>query len=144
MPLIPLPTLSYPVDTNFLYEIIRGLNVLSDAVTKVSGTSYLNGKTYPTNAIQTVTTSISVVNNQNVNAGETRPFTFDYPDFAEVPTISTGVVVSGANTAARTLSVVLQTVTPSKVNGIVRFGESGIMTVNVNLIIVGVSPTYKR
>lgn len=144
MPLIPLPSTSYPVDTNLIYEVIRGINVLSDAVAKSAGTSYLNGSTVPSNAVQIVTKTIQVVNNQNITAGETKSFDIDYADFAEIPIITTSLTVPGANFVSKNLSVILTSVTTTKASGFVRFGEGGVTTVSVNLLIAGVSQTYKR
>lgn len=144
MPLIPLPSTSYPVDSNLLYEIIRGINTLSDAVSKSAGTSYINGKSVPTNALQIVTSNVPIVNNQDVKSGDTRSFSFEYSNFSEIPNVVATPVISGANLANRGISVILTVVTTTKASGFVRFGESGITTVNLNLTATGISPTYKR
>jgi hypothetical protein len=142
---IPLPERGQPLDVTYIYQLADTINDLS---TQVSSATY-NYTTIDTVSAgkQSVKTSdtrmiggfIQVANNSTVSAGNEKTFTYDFPsDFKYAP-IATATAVNIGNTpAGQNVTVILKSVTTSRVEGVVRFGASGDLSLNVNLIIIGI------
>ena len=142
---IPLPERGQPLDVTYIYQLADTINDLS---TQVSSATY-NYTTVDTVSAgkQSVKTSdtrmiggfIQVANNSTVSAGNEKTFTYDFPsDFKYAP-IATATAVNIGNTpAGQNVTVILKSVTTSRVEGVVRFGASGDLSLNVNLIIIGI------
>ena len=133
---IPLPERGQPLDA------------VNDLSTQVSSATY-NYTTIDTTSAgkQNVKTSeariiggyVEVANNSTVNTGNEKTFSYDFPtDFKYAP-IATATPVNIGNTpAGQNVTVILKTVTTSRVEGIVRFGASGDLSLAVHLIIIGI------
>jgi hypothetical protein len=82
---------------------------------------------------------VEVANNSTVSAGNEKTFSYDFPSDFKYQPIATATPVNIGNTpAGQNVSVILKTVTTSRVEGIVRFGASGDLSLAVNLIILGI------
>ena len=142
---IPLPERGQPLDVTYIYQLADTINDLS---TQVSSATY-NYTTIDTVSAgkQSVKTSdtrmiggfIQVANNSTVSAGNEKTFTYDFPsDFKYAP-IATATAVNIGNTpAGQNVTVILKSVTTSRVEGIVRFGVSGDLSLAVHLIVIGI------
>ena len=142
---IPLPERGQPLDVTYIYQLADAVNDLS---TQVSSATY-NYTTIDTTSAgkQNVKTSearviggyVEVANNSTVNTGNEKTFSYDFPtDFKYAP-IATATPVNIGNTpAGQNVTVILKTVTTSRVEGIVRFGASGDLSLAVHLIIIGI------
>jgi hypothetical protein len=123
-------------------------DTINDLSTQVSSATY-NYTTVDTVSAgkQSVKTSearmiggyVEVANNSTVSAGNEKTFSYDFPSDFKYQPIATATPVNIGNTpAGQNVSVILKTVTTSRVEGIVRFGASGDLSLAVNLIILGI------
>jgi hypothetical protein len=121
---------------------------INDIATQVSSATY-NYTTIDTVSAgkQSVKTSearviggfVEVANNSTVSAGNEKTFAYDFPsDFKYAP-IATATAVNIGNTpAGQNVTVILKSITTSRVEGVVRFGASGDLSLNINIIVVGI------
>ena len=142
---IPLPERGQPLDVPYIYKLVDTVNQLS---TEVSSATY-NYTTVDTVSAgkQSVKTSearviggfVEVANNSTVSAGNEKTFAYDFPsDFKYAP-IATATAVNIGNTpAGQNVTVILKSITTSRVEGVVRFGASGDLSLNINIIVVGI------
>lgn len=142
---VPLPERGQPLDVTYIYQLSETIN---DIATQVSSATY-NYATIDTISAgkQSIKTSdtrviggyIEVANNSTVNAGNEKTFAYDFPsDFKYAP-IATATAVNIGNTpAGQNVSVILKSVTTSRVEGVVRFGASGDLSLAVHLIVIGI------
>jgi hypothetical protein len=123
-------------------------DTINDLSTQVSSATY-NYTTVDTVSAgkQSVKTSearmiggyVEIANNSTVSAGNEKTFSYDFPSDFKYQPIATATLVNVGNTpAGQNASVILKTVTTSRVEGIVRFGASGDLSLAVNLIILGI------
>jgi hypothetical protein len=142
---VPLPERGQPLDVTYIYQLADTINDLS---TQVSSATY-NYTTIDTVSAgkQSVKTSearlvggyVEVANNSTVSAGNEKTFSYDFPSDFKYQPIATATAVNIGNTpAGQNVSVILKTVTTSRVEGIVRFGASGDLSLAINLIILGI------
>jgi hypothetical protein len=142
---IPLPERGQPLDVTYIYQLAETINDLSTQVSSA---------TYKTTAIDTVSAGkqniktsearliggyIEVANNSTVSAGNEKTFSYDFGSDFKFQPIATATAVNTGNTpAGQNVSVILKTVTTSRVEGVVRFGASGDLSLAVNLIVLGI------
>jgi hypothetical protein len=142
---VPLPERGQPLDLTYIYQLVDTVNDLS---TQVSSATY-NYTTVDTVSAgkQSIKTSearvvggyIEVANNSTVSAGNEKTFSYDFPsDFKYAPIASATAVNIGNTPAGQNVNVILKSVTTSRVEGIVRFGASGDLSLAVHLIIIGI------
>jgi len=141
---VPLPERGQPLDVTYLYQLVEAVNDLS---TQVSSATY-NYTTVDTVSAgaQNVKTSetriiggyVEVANNSTVSAWNEKPFTYDFSDFKYAPIVSATAVNIGQTPAGQNVNVILKTVTTSRIEGVVRFGTSGDLSLAVHLVIVGI------
>jgi hypothetical protein len=142
---VPLPERGQPLDVTYIYQLAETIN---DLATQVSSATY-NYTTIDTVSAgkQNVKTSearviggyVEVANNSTVSAGNEKTFAYDFPsDFKYAP-IATATAVNIGNTpAGQNVTVILKSITTSRVEGVVRFGASGDLSLAVNLVIIGI------
>jgi len=141
---IPLPERGQPLDVTYIYELAKAINDLS---TQISSASYnfttidngsSNKETIKTSNAKIAGGYVPVFTNSTVGAGNERAFTYSFQSEFKFPPIVTATPLNIGNTeAGQNVTVVLQTITTSKVDGFVRFGSSGNLSLAVNLIAVG-------
>ena len=142
---VPLPERGQPLDVTYLYQLAEAVNDLS---TQVSSATY-NYTTIDTVSAgkQSVKTSetrviggyVEVANNSTVSASSEKTFSYDFPsDFKYSPIVSATPLNIGNTPAGQNVTVILKTVTTSRVEGVVRFGASGDLSMAIHLIIVGI------
>jgi hypothetical protein len=142
---VPLPERGQPLDVTYIYQLADTINDLS---TQVASATY-NYTTIDTvsSGKQSIKTSearmiggyVEVANNSTVSAGNEKTFSYDFPSDFKYQPIATATPVNIGNTpAGQNVNVILKTVTTSRVEGIVRFGASGDLSLAINLIILGI------
>lgn len=142
---VPLPERGQPIDVTYLYQLADTVNDLS---TQVSSATY-NYTTIDTVSAgkQSIKTSdakiiggyVEVANNSTVSAGNEKTFAYDFPsDFKYTPIVTATPVNIGNTPAGQNVTLILKSITTSRVEGLVRFGASGDLSLTVNLIIVGI------
>jgi hypothetical protein len=142
---IPLPERGQPLDVSYIYQLANALNELATQISPATN-KYVTVDT-PNVGRQSVKASesriiggyIEVANNSTKTAGDEVAFSYDFPsDFKYAP-IATATPLNVGNTdAGKNVSVILKTVSTSKVEGVVKFNASGDLTVAVNLIVIGI------
>jgi hypothetical protein len=142
---IPLPERGQPLDVSYIYQLANALNELATQVSPATN-KYVTIDT-PNVGRQSVKASesriiggyIEVANNSTKTAGDEVTFSYDFPsDFKYAP-IATATPLNIGNTpAGKDVSVILKTVSTSKVEGVVKFNSSGDLSVAVNLIVIGI------
>jgi hypothetical protein len=142
---VTLPERGQPLDVTYIYQLAETIN---DLATQVSSATY-NYTTIDTISAgkQSVKTSdtrviggyVEVANNSTVSAGNEKTFTYDFPsDFKYAP-IATATAVNIGNTpAGQNVTVILKSITTSRVEGVVRFGASGDLSLAINLVVIGI------
>lgn len=143
MAILPLPSKQAPADTSILYDIIKAINDLSESFGRLGSTSTFKDKTLPTNALQVVAKTLSVVSNKQVTGTEEEQFIFEYPDFSSLPVVVFTPVVGSTNATQRNVSVTLTNTTTTRSTGVIKFTTPGIFTVDINAVAIGISPTYR-
>jgi hypothetical protein len=142
---VPLPERGQPLDVTYIYQLADAVNDLS---TQVSSATY-NYTTIDTVSAgkQNIKTSearvvggyVEVANNSTVTAASEKTFSYDFPsDFKYSPIVSATPVNIGNTPAGQNVSVILKTITNSRIEGVVRFGASGDLSLAVHLIIIGI------
>ena len=119
---------------------------MNDVSTQVSSATSKTTTIDTSSGQQTVKTSeakivggyILAANNKTVTAATEATFSYSYPDFKYIPIVTATPLNVGGTPAGQNVTVTLTSVTPTKVDGIVRFNAGGNLTVGVNLIIVGI------
>ena len=142
---IPLPERGQPLDVGYIYTIVESLNKLI-AQTPTSTSKYVTVDV-PGIGQQSVKTSdakiiggyVEVVNGLGKTKGDFVGFSYDFNTSFKYAPIATATPINIANTSAgKNVTVVLKTVTTSKVEGVVIFNETGDVTVGLNIIVVGI------
>lgn len=140
---VPLPERGQPLDVTYIYQLAEALN---DVSTHVSSATSKTTTIDTSSGQQTVKTSeakivggyVLAANNKTVTAASEATFSYTYPDFKYIPIVTATPLNVGGTPAGQNVTVTLTSVTPTKVDGIVRFNAAGNLTVGVNLIIVGI------
>jgi hypothetical protein len=142
---VPLPERGQPLDVPYLYKLVDTVNQLS---TEVSSATYnyttidtvsAGKQSIKTSEVRMIGGFVEVANNSTVTAASEKSFSYDFPSDFKYQPIATATPVNTGNTpAGQNVSVILKTVTTSKVEGIVRFGASGDLSLAINLIIIGI------
>jgi hypothetical protein len=142
---IPVPDRGQPLDVSYISTLAEAVNSLSEQITPALY-KYVTVDT-PNVGKQSVKASearilggyVEVVNSAAKTKGDTVAFSYDFAtDFKYAPIATATPVNIGNTSAGKNVSVVLKTVTTSKVEGVVIFNETGDLTVGVNLIVVGI------
>jgi hypothetical protein len=142
---IPLPERGQPLDLSYIREIANAVNDLSNVVSPTSY-NYVSVDT-PNAGTQYVRTAeskivagyVEVAVNSTVTAGNEFAFTYNFASDFKYPPIATATPINiGGSPAGQNVSVILRLVTTSKVEGVVRFNQSGNLSVGINIIVVGI------
>lgn len=142
---IQQPNRGQPLDLSYIYTIAEAVNELAEKVSPSSNTratidTVSAGKqSSRVNDLKMIGGYVEVANNSTVNAGNEKSFFYDFPaDFKFAPIATATPVNVGDTPAGRNVSVILRSVTTSRVEGIVRFNTPGEVSVALNLIILGI------
>lgn len=143
---VPLPDRGQPLDVTYIYQLVDTINDLSTQVSS-STLSYTSVDT-PSAGKQNIRTPqakivggiVSVANNSTVNAGNEKTFTYNYGSGFKYPPIVTASIINSSTgtSAGKNVTLVLNPPTQEEVSGVVRFNESGEVTLSVHLIAVGI------
>lgn len=144
MAIIPLPERGQPLDLAYVYQLANAINDLSAQVgpstSKYTTLDTAVGKQVIRTADAKVLGGIiPVTNNSIIAAGNEKSFFYDFPaDFKYAPVATATIVNVGDTPAGKDVSIILTSISNSRIEGLVRFGTSGESTVSVNLIAIGV------
>jgi hypothetical protein len=141
---VPLPERGQPLDVTYLYQLVEAVNDLSTQVASkltnntVIDTASAGKKDVKTSNARIVGGLVEVANNSTVSAGNEKTFTYDFKDFKYPPIVSATPVNTGQTPAGQNVNIILKNVTETRVEGVVRFGTSGDLSLSVHLIIIGI------
>jgi hypothetical protein len=144
MAIIPLPERGQPLDLAYVYQLANAINDLSASVV-TSSQKYttldtpVGRQSLRTSDAKVIGGIIPVANNSIITAGNEKSFFYDFPaDFKHSPVATATLVNVGGTPAGKDVSVILTSITTSRIEGVVRFGTSGEVTVSVNVLAVGI------
>ena len=142
---IPLPERGQPIDLSYIYQIANAVNDLSSQISP-SADKYVSVDT-PTAGTQTAKAAdvkiiggyMEVAKSSSVTVGTDKAFTYNFPADFKYPPIATATPVNvGNTTAGKNVSVIIKSVTTSRIEGVVTFNSAGEASVGVNLIVIGI------
>jgi hypothetical protein len=142
---IPTPDRGQPLDVSYVYQIVEAINDLSS---QISSARYKYASIDTTSGNEsTLLTDTKVVAGEkiiyptltNVIAETTQSFSYSFKGEYKYPPIVTitPVLIEGTS-SGQDVSVVIQSVTNSSVNGIVRFNTGGSLALKVHIIAIGI------
>jgi hypothetical protein len=146
---IPLPERGQPLDLTYIYQLANAINEISNQISPgASKYSSIDGVTGQTGRQSIRTSDMKFiggyleVNNQFVaTPDDEEPFVYQFfQDFAYPPIVVATPILIGDNAteSSTSASVILQNITTTQVNGIVKFNTPGSASVGINLIIMGI------
>lgn len=140
---IPVPQRGQPLDVDYIYQIINQLNTLTNQISANSTTlstvdnGIVGQKDVTTNNLRFVAITKNIKKDA-ATANQSQTWFIDFsPQFLYVPVVTATAVNKNGSAAGDNLSVVIKNVSTSRVDGSVRFGTSGNIDVNVNIIAIG-------
>jgi hypothetical protein len=145
MAILPLPERGQPLDVTYIYQIVQSVNELYTQVAP-SKRGYLVVDT-DRNGPQTVKTSeASVIGGYELvstsslqTAGSSLPWFHDFEkEFRYPPIVTATAYNKGTNDSGKDVTVTINSITTSKVEGTVKFNLGGETTMGINIIAVGI------
>jgi hypothetical protein len=141
------PDIGQPIDVPYLYDMAVAINNLADQIDDSSDRSttiYSReelGRDLRTSDAKFYANFVDVVSGVTKSAGDTESFSFNISEkgFRYAPIVTATAVNTGSSTSSNDVTVVLQSVTNSAINGFVRFNSPGRVDVAVNVIAIGIS-----
>lgn len=142
---IPLPERGQPLDVSYIYSLAQVVNDLSNQVSAatynyttvdVAGSSPQSIKT---SDAKVVAKTILITNNGTVTAGNETDKLINFDAGFKFPPIIVATPVNTQGTSAgKDVSVVLSNITTTSANATVKFNTSGVLTIYLNVIAVGI------
>ena len=146
MATIPLPERGQPLDVNYIYALANAINEVSKQISPSSskyvtidtpGEGPRSAKASDTRIIATEKVVVGSLTSKNV--GDEQTFEYVFPaEFKFKPVAVATPVNTGQTNAGENVTVVLKSVGNSRIEGLVRFNETGNVAVSVNIVIVGI------
>jgi hypothetical protein len=142
---IPLPERGQPLDLSYIYQVANAVNELSNDVSSsvykyVTVDTPVSGKqSVKITESKVVGAFVEVANNTDIVVGNERAFSYSFQTDFKFPPIVTATVINTGNTpAGKNTTVILNPPTTGKIDGVVRFNTAGNVSVNVNIIAIGI------
>ena len=144
MPQINLPERGQPIDLSFLRVVVNAINELyreiSPSVSKfvkisVRGKKDENLRLSDTKMLAAYT---EVASSSAVNPTKEERFDIEISGFSQPPIVTATLQNVGGTPAGGDASVILREVSTNSIHGIVKFNTTGVATVGVNIIAVGI------
>ena len=142
---LALPNRNQPIDTHYIYQMAELINQLAQQLSVATDnnssvdTQSAAKQGSKTSALSFVGGSVKVASDSTVAASNTKPFTYLFDNsFKYAPIVTASVVNTGQTSAGENVTVILTDISKSSVTGIVRFNSSGVVSINVNFIAVGI------
>lgn len=142
---IPLPDRGQPLDVTYIYQMANAINEVSNEISSATynfttiTTRDAKEQTVQTSSAKIIGAFVDIVSDDSVTANTTRPFYYTYDsDFAYPPIVVATVVNNGTSSVGDDVSVIIRSVTTSRIDGIVKFNTGGQVSTTVNLIAIGI------
>jgi hypothetical protein len=142
---IPTPDRGQPLDVSYVYQIVEAINELSSQISSAKykyasiDTSSGNESTLLTDTKVVAGEKVIYSNLTTVSADTSQAFSYSFKGEYRYPPIvtATPVLIEGTS-SGQDVSVIIQSVTNSSVNGIVKFNTGGQLALKVNIIAIGI------
>jgi hypothetical protein len=142
---IPTPDRGQPLDVSYIYQIVEAINELSSQISSARykyasiDTSNGNESTLLTDTKVVAGERVIYPNLTTVTADTTQAFSYSFKGEYKYPPIvtATPVLIEGTS-SGQDVSVIIQSITNSSVNGIVKFNTGGSLALKVNIIAIGI------
>lgn len=142
---IPLPERGQPLDVSYIYQLANAVNELSAQVSPATykyvtvDTPGVGKQSVKMSEARVIGGYVDVITTITKSTGNEAAFSYDFAaDFKYAPIVTATPLNIGGTDAGKNVSVVLKTVTTSKVEGVVKFNTTGDLAIAVNLIIIGI------
>jgi hypothetical protein len=145
MAILPVPERGQPLDVTYIYQIVKAINDLSVQISP-STYKYVTVDT-PNAGKQSVKASearviggyVQVTTSTTQTAGSSQLFSYDFPsEFKFAPVVTATPINVGSTDAGKDVTVTLNSVSTSKVEGTVKFNAGGDTSIGINLVIIGI------
>lgn len=144
MPSLPLPERGQPLDVTYMYQIAQAINELFTQVgTSKKGYTRITTVEAGPQDIKTSESAIDaaykeVSTSSLQSAGTSLPWFHDFrKEFKYAPIVTATGVNKNSSDSGRDLTVTINSVTTSRVEGYIKFNVGGEITAGVNIIAVG-------
>jgi len=141
---IPSPEPGQPIDVSYIDQIVRTINDLSVQVSPAIykyvtvDVPYSASQSAKISETRIVGGYVDVFKGSQSVGGQ-KDFSYPLkPEFKYPPIVTASPVNIGATDAGKNVTVVIKSITTSRVDGVVNFNVNGDVNVGVNLIIVGI------
>jgi hypothetical protein len=142
---IPLPERGQPLDVTYVYELAQAVNELAKEVSPATY-DYVTVQTLDNGPQNRKITEVrvrggieKVASSRSVLAGDQLPFSHSFTgEFRFAPIVTATPINVGQTPAGSNVTVILNDPSTSSVSGFVKFNTSGDVSLNVNLIIIGI------
>jgi hypothetical protein len=141
---LPLPQRGQPLDVSYINSIVTELNdVVSQTLPTSSNVTRIK---YSPNLTEEKTSTLraniygvvhSVATGATVTAGEERPFDITY-EYKYPPIVVATPWNQGGTDAGKNVSVYINNVTAAKATLVAKFATSGVATVDISILIIGI------
>jgi hypothetical protein len=141
---IPTPQSGQPLDVQYIAQLASAIN---DVAKQISPSNYkfftihtpARGRESIKNMeTRMVAAHVVIASEKPVISGEEIPFSYEFDTDFSYPPIVTATIFNSGSSVGNAASVVIKTVTTSKVDGVVKFATNGNVSVGVNMIAVGI------
>jgi len=142
---IPTPDRGQPLDVSYIYQIVEAINELAEqSVNATFKYSSIDTTSGPQNLLITdtkVTAGETVIysSETDVSPGKTESFSYSFKSEYKYPPVVTATPVLITSTGSgRDVSLVIESVTTSRVDGKITFNSTGKAALKINIIAIGV------
>lgn len=146
MAILPVPERGQPLDVTYIYEIVKSINELYSQLGSESRKGYVGVYTRGPEGPQEMKTSEglilaafeTVTPTSLQTAGTSLPWSHDFKkQFAYPPIVTATAYNKGNNDSGKDVTVTINSITTSKVEGFVKFNVGGETTIGINIVAVG-------
>lgn len=142
---LPTPDRGQPLDVSYIYQIVEAVNDLS---AQTSSATYKYAAIDTSNGVQnSLITETKMVAGEtiiyqtptSVTADSTQTFSYQFKgEFKYAPIVTATPVLLEGTSSGQQVSVIIQNISTSRVDGTIRFNTAGTVAVKVHLIAIGV------
>ena len=142
---IPLPERGQPLDLSYIYNIAKAINDLSDqsnSLAQANGIIVDNGSGVQSSRVsgaQMVGKFVTVSSSSSVNAQNehSETISFSPATFSRPPIVTASLVNLGGTSIGTDSTIILKNISTDSCTVVVKFGSSGLTSIGVNIIAIG-------
>jgi len=141
---IPLPERGQPLDVSYIYQLASAVN---DVSSQVSSATYnyttIDVKQLGKQSVKTSDTRViggykEIANKKTIVAGDEISNFYPFEGDFKYPPVVTASVINLDGTPAGNATIVINSITVSRVDFTVKLGVSGTASIGVNIIAIGI------